>query len=102
MSGHDGYTGPVTLRAGGRDFRLTAVLGGCFQPLDGRYRWYGRLAADDELTRVAGDGGLAAVLSTSEGSAIGILGEPDLWRRYRIEGVSTPPFRIPYALTEAD
>jgi len=27
--------------------------------------------------------------------------DPDLWCRYRIEGISTPPFRVPRTVDEA-
>jgi hypothetical protein len=97
----DGYEGPAVLIVGDERFALRAHLVGQFQPIDGRYRWYGRLDADEALTRLVGAGPTAVVLRTEEGHAEGQLGEPDLWNRYRIEGVSLPPFHVPFGLEDA-
>ncbi|WNI17990.1 DUF4873 domain-containing protein [Actinacidiphila sp. ITFR-21] len=96
----DGYEGPAVLIVGDEEFALRAHLLGQFQPIDGRYRWYGRLDADEALTRLVGDRSVAVVLRTEEGDAEGRLSEPDLWNRYRVEGVSLPPFRIPTSLDD--
>ncbi|WP_427921319.1 DUF4873 domain-containing protein [Streptomyces sp. cg40] len=99
----DGYEGPALLIVEDRnEFTIRARLTGGFQPLDGRYRWYGRLEAHEELTRLVGDRSAGVVLRTDEGSATGRITEPDLWNRYRIEGVSVPPFRVPFSLAEAE
>ncbi len=64
----DGYEGPAVLAVEGRaEFTVRARLTGSFQPLDGRYRWYGRLEAHEELTRMVGDRSAGVVLRTSEG-----------------------------------
>jgi cation diffusion facilitator CzcD-associated flavoprotein CzcO len=89
----DGYAGPATLTAGGSQFAVEVVLRGHFQPVDGRYHWYGRIAANGDLGSVVGSGRTAAVLATEEGSAPCELSDPDLWGRLRVSGVSTPPFR---------
>lgn len=94
----DGYEGPAVLAVEGRaEFTVRARLTGSFQPLDGRYRWYGRLQAHEELTRMVGDRSAGVVLRTSEGDAAGRITEPDLWNRYRIEGMGMPrsEFRSP-------
>ncbi|MEU1126986.1 DUF4873 domain-containing protein [Streptomyces sp. NPDC005899] len=97
----DGYEGPAVLVVEDRaEFTLRARLTGRFQPLDGRYRWYGRLEAHEELTRLVGDRGAGVVLRTAEGDAVGRITEPDLWNRYRIEGTSVPPFRVPFSLDD--
>ncbi|MBL3668003.1 DUF4873 domain-containing protein [Streptomyces sp. M2CJ-2] len=97
----DGYEGPAVLVVEGRtEFTIRARLTGRFQPLDGRYRWYGRLEAHEELTRLVGDRSAGVVLRTAEGDATGRITEPDLWNRYRIEGMSVPPFRVPFSLEE--
>lgn len=65
----DGYEGPAVLAVEGRaEFTVRARLTGSFQPLDGRYRWYGRLEAHEELTRMVGDRSAGVVLRTSEGT----------------------------------
>ncbi|HEY5835806.1 DUF4873 domain-containing protein [Streptomyces sp.] len=94
----DGYEGPAVLIVGEERFSVRARLCGQFQPIDGRYRWYGRLGSDERLSRLVGDRSTAVVLLTEEGDAEGRITEPDLWNRYRIEGTSAPPFRIPLGL----
>ncbi|MEV1077639.1 DUF4873 domain-containing protein [Streptomyces sp. NPDC050211] len=97
----DGYDGPAVLVVEDRaEFRIRVRLIGQFQPLDGHYRWYGRLEAHEELTRFVGDRSAGVVLRTAEGDAAGRITELDLWNRYRIEGVSVPPFRVPFTLEE--
>ncbi|SDO18435.1 DUF4873 domain-containing protein [Actinacidiphila guanduensis] len=98
----DGYDGPAVVIVGEERFATRARLLGQFQPLDGRYRWYGRLAADEALTRLVGDRGAAVILRTEEGFAEGRIGEPDLWNRYRIEGESAPPFHVPFGVEDVE
>lgn len=90
----DGYSGPATLVVDGREHTVSVVLRGYFQPIDGRYHWYGRLGADQELVALLGGKRVAAVIRTEEGEARGELSDPDPWHRYRITGTQTPPFRI--------
>lgn len=92
--GDDGYTGPATLVVADREFAVEVELRGHFQPIDGRYHWYGRVLAHPELDALAGGRKQAAVLRTGHGEAAGELSDPDPWRRYRITGVSTPPFAL--------
>jgi hypothetical protein len=92
----DGYQGPATLKVGGVDFPVEVTLAGYFQPLDGRYHWYGRFAADPALTSLASLQGSSVTVITPTGQAEGLLGEADLWDRLRVEGSSTPPFAIDY------
>ena len=40
----EGYTGPATLVVGGAEFAVEVDLRGHFQPIDGYYHWYGRIA----------------------------------------------------------
>lgn len=94
---HDGYTGPATLTCDdAADALPVAVeLRGHFQPIDGRYHWWGRLAASDAVDALAGGGKKHVRLHTPTGEADGVLSDPDPWGRYRITGTSTPPFDIP-------
>lgn len=87
----EGYDGPAELRAEGTTLDVAVTLRGVFQPLDGRYHWYGRLAADERLDRL-GRTGAAVVLTTPAGRAEGRLSDVDPWGRYRIAGVGRPPF----------
>ena len=66
----DDYRGPATLVADDREIPVEVVLRGHFQPIDGRFHWYGRLSASDP------------------------------WGRYRITGTGKPPFAVPQELPE--
>jgi hypothetical protein len=98
----DGYTGAVWLMVEGRELEARATLRGYFEPLDGRYHWYGRLAADERLTELVGTNRAPAVLTTPHGSASGQLSDPDTWGRLRISGLSTPPFPIARSLRDVE
>ncbi|MGH8571311.1 MAG: DUF4873 domain-containing protein [Gammaproteobacteria bacterium] len=94
---HDGFDGPATLVVGGAELAVTVHLRGLFQPIDGRYHWYGRIEANEELSaRLAG--GATVRLRTAHGEAAGQVSDPDPWGRYRIDGVGTPPFPVRTAL----
>jgi Domain of unknown function (DUF4873) len=89
------YEGPATVALDGVEVPVQVRLAGHFQPIDGHYHWYGRIAASQELTAVVGGRGKAAcTLTTSAGTAEAKLAELDLWNRYRIAGVDTPPFHV--------
>ncbi|WP_018684095.1 DUF4873 domain-containing protein [Actinokineospora enzanensis] len=101
MSDHldeDGYAGRATLVVGERELAVTVELRGHFQPIDGYYRWYGRIAAHAELSAVVAGRKTGAVLRTPQGAAAGELSDPDPWDRYRITGTSTPPFTVATSL----
>jgi hypothetical protein len=90
---HDpGYTGPATLLVGGVQVDVEVDLRGSFQPIDGRYRWYGRVAADPELNRLIPGNRAAAALRTPAGERRCELSDPDMWDRFRITGEGSPPF----------
>ncbi len=91
--GHDdGYDGPATVEASGTQVPIQVQLRGHFQPIDGRYHWYGRIEPNESLSRLLGQGRARTVLTTPQGSAPCELSDPDLWQRYRVTGISTPPF----------
>ena len=98
----DGYTGPATLILDERELAVEITLRGHFQPIDGRYHWYGRVSPHTELSELAGGRKRPAKLRTPEGVADGELSDPDPWGRYRITGTSTPPFDVPTTLAEID
>lgn len=83
---HDEYDGAVTLVAGDRTVETTAVLRGHFEPIDGRFHWYGRLAPVDLSS------GADVTVTTPHGSADGRLSDVDPWGRLRVAGVGRPPF----------
>jgi hypothetical protein len=93
----EGYRGPATLVVEGAEFAVRVDLRGHFQPIDGRYRWYGRVEAHEELTAALGGKKRPAEVRTRHGSATGELSDPDPWQRYRVMGTSRPPFPVPSA-----
>jgi cation diffusion facilitator CzcD-associated flavoprotein CzcO len=70
-------------------------LRGRFEPIDGRYHWYGRLNRDDGLTATLTQGRGTGVLTTPQGAAACEVSDPDPWQRYRVTGSSRPPFATP-------
>jgi hypothetical protein len=90
----DGYRGSAVVVVDGREFAVDVDLRGHFQPIDGRYHWYGRLRPNDELAAELNGRKRAAALRTPDGMADGELSDPDPWGRYRITGISTPPFPV--------
>ncbi|MFG1641794.1 DUF4873 domain-containing protein [Amycolatopsis sp. NPDC049252] len=102
MSDHDedGYSGEATLVVDGVSLTAQVELRGYFQPIDGFYRWYGRVAVHEELARLAGGKKKAVEIRAGSHSATGELSDPDPWGRYRIMGTSTPPFHVPTSLEE--
>ena len=82
------YTGPVTVTASdGSRLETTATLRGHFEPIDGRFHWWGRLAADDTFSP-----GATVSVTTPHGTATGRLSDPDPWGRLRVTGTGRPPF----------
>lgn len=99
FEGEDGYQGTAVVEIGGCRLEVRVDLRGYFQPIDGRYHWYGRIEPDGQLAEASAAGRGKGTLSTAQGSAPAEVGDPDPWGRYRVEGVSTPPFRTVFADT---
>jgi hypothetical protein len=94
----DGYTGSATLTLDGTSLTVEVVLRGNFEPVDGRFHWYGRIQPHESLS--VGPRKPDAVLTTPFGKAVGVLSDPDTWGRYRITGTSRPPFEVPVSLAD--
>jgi hypothetical protein len=94
MDHEEGYTGPATLHVGDAELAVDVELRGYFQPIDGYYHWYGRLAEHQQLDDLLNGKKTAARLTTPQGEAPGELSDPDPWNRYRITGTSRPPFTL--------
>ncbi|MBE9375717.1 DUF4873 domain-containing protein [Saccharopolyspora sp. HNM0983] len=90
---HD-YRGPAAVFTQDHEVEADVVLRGHFQPIDGRFHWYGRVQAADGVDAIAGNRKAAVVLRTPHGEAAGTLSDPDPWGRYRISGVGRPPFPV--------
>jgi hypothetical protein len=89
----EGYTGHAELVFDTGSVPVEVELRGFFQPIDGRYHWYGRVAANDQVSTLVEAGARTALLRTPTGEAQGTLTDPDPWSRYRVSGTSTPPFK---------
>ncbi|GGS12905.1 MULTISPECIES: DUF4873 domain-containing protein [Actinokineospora] len=98
----DGYSGQATLVIADHELTVRVELRGHFQPIDGYYRWYGRIQADQKVSELAGGKKTKVVLRTPGGEAPGELSDPDPWDRYRIMGTSRPPFVVQTTLDHAD
>jgi len=81
------YDGPATIA--GTDVEV--VLRGQFEPIDGRFHWWGRIAANERLD-AAYSSGSTVTLVTPHGRADGRLSDVDPWGRLRIAGTGRPPF----------
>lgn len=84
------YAGPATLALDGQELSVEVILRGTFQPIDGRFHWYGRIAATNALVDVRP--GARGTLTTPHGSADAKLSDVDPWGRFRVTGVGRPPF----------
>lgn len=96
----DDYRGDAEVCTGDREIAVRVVLRGYFEPIDGRYHWYGRLDAHEEINELAGRRRIDVLLRTPEGEAVGTLSDQDLWGRFRISGLGRPPFHVATSLDE--
>lgn len=98
----EGYSGPVTVILNDQEIAAEADLRGYFEPIDGRYHWYGRVTANPAIDTLVG-GQISVELRTPEGSAhASRLGDVDLWGRLRISGVGRPPFTFATSLADVE
>jgi hypothetical protein len=79
------YAGPARLD----DTDVHVHLRGRFEPIDGRFHWWGRVGHDTALPHASGE---TVTLATPHGSAEGRLSDVDPWGRFRIAGTGRPPF----------
>ena len=96
----DGYSGPAVLLVEETEFAVVVILRGVFEPVDGRYHWYGRVQVNEALTAALGGRKGSGALRTPFGETPGTLSDPDTWGRYRITGTSRPPFEVPTRLED--
>ena len=113
--GGDGYRGPavLTIDGGGEgraagEYEVVVDLRGRFEPIDGRYHWYGRVEANSDLPDGGGNATgtlrlpLLPVVPTQDAqkapeapAAIPCqIGDRDTWGRWRVAGVGAPPFPL--------
>ena len=87
----DGYIGPAVVDLADQSIEVTARLAGCFDPISGKYHWYGRVAAERDLAPFAGR---SVTLRTPYGAVETTLADLDPWGRARVEGFGTAPFEV--------
>jgi Domain of unknown function (DUF4873) len=90
----DGYRGPAELVAGDTVVPVEVVLGGHFDPISGRYSWYGRVAASPAVTALVESGARTVSLRTPHASVETKLSDVDPWGRPRVEGFGDTPFEV--------
>jgi len=90
----DGYTGPAELISEGCSTPAQVRLAGHFDPISGRYSWYGRVSASPEVAELVGSGRRAVLLRTPQGEASTTLSDVDPWGRPRVEGFGAAPFAV--------
>lgn len=84
------YDGAATLVVQDERLAVEVTLRGHFEPLDGRFHWYGRIVATDALApRLSGT---PLAIETPHGRAEAKINDIDPWGRFRISGTGTPPF----------
>ncbi|NHD17966.1 DUF4873 domain-containing protein [Actinopolyspora sp. BKK1] len=88
---HD-YLGSAVVFTADAEVTVDVVLRGNFQPIDGRFHWYGRTGPDEKLDELTGGRRVEVVLRTPHGEAAATLSDPDPWNRYRLTGSGRPPF----------
>ncbi|MGY0385391.1 DUF4873 domain-containing protein [Nocardioides sp. WG-D5] len=82
------YDGPVRLESADDTWEVDVALRGVFQPIDGHFHWYGRVATALDGVR----NGQTVTVRTDHGQAEGRLSDIDPWGRFRISGTGKPPF----------
>jgi hypothetical protein len=90
MSTHtsgESYDGPAHIGS----TEVTVRLRGHFEPIDGRFHWWGRVGADTALD-TEHTPGVQVTLVTPHGEATGKLSDVDPWGRFRVSGTGRPPF----------
>lgn len=88
------YCGPATFTVQGEEIQARVELRGFFQPIDGTFRWHGRVSSPvPALAQLAG-ARAEGVIQTRYGRVATILDEVDLWGRYRVRGTGLPPFPL--------
>ena len=87
----EGYAGSASLVSGDTEVPVEVALRGVFQPIDGRYHWYGRVAASDAVDALA-ESTVEVSLRTPHGEVAARVSDRDPWGRYRISGAGRPPF----------
>lgn len=98
----DGYDGPAELVDGADTVAVTVKLRGHFDPISGRYSWYGRVSASPAVAALIENGARTMWLRTPHAEVETSLSDVDPWGRPRVEGFGAPPFEVLDTVTEND
>jgi hypothetical protein len=90
----DGYRGPAELVDGETVVAVQVDLAGHFDPISGKYSWYGRVAASPEVAALVDSGARTVTLRTPHGEVPTALSDVDPWGRPRVEGFGPAPFEV--------
>ena len=91
----EGWTGTAAVLLGDREVEVSVDLRGHFEPLDGRFHWYGRVdAAGSERLAADARSGTTVTVRTAYGEVTGSLSDRDPWGRFRLAGHGAPPFPV--------
>ncbi|MGF0314086.1 DUF4873 domain-containing protein [Rhodococcus sp. IEGM1428] len=98
LSGKPDYRGPATLtfESPPAEFEVQIDLRGHSQPIDGVFRWYGRVRPHEALQGFMEAAGSSRKgrLSTDSGDVPVLVSDVDLWGRYRLQGTGMPPYPL--------
>jgi Domain of unknown function (DUF4873) len=98
----DGYDGPAELLDGTTAVPVVVRLRGHFDPISGKYNWYGRVAASPAVAALVADGARRIRLRTPHAEVDTALSDVDPWGRPRVEGFGVAPFEVLTALPQQD
>ena len=90
----DGYDGPAELLDGSTTVPVDVRLRGHFDPITGKYSWYGRVAHSAEVGALVAGGARKVRLRTPHAEVETALTDVDPWGRPRVEGFGTAPFEV--------
>jgi hypothetical protein len=90
----DGYEGPAELLDGEAVVPVAVKLTGHFDPISGKYNWYGRVAAGREVAALVEAGSRKVRLRTPYAEVDTALSDVDPWGRPRVEGFGAAPFEV--------
>jgi hypothetical protein len=90
----DGYDGPAELIDETTTVPVQVRLRGHFDPISGKYSWYGRVAAAPEVAALVAAGARKVRLRTPHAEVETALSDVDPWGRPRVEGFGAAPFAV--------
>jgi Domain of unknown function (DUF4873) len=90
----DGYDGTAELIAGEAVIPVEVALRGHFDPISGKYSWYGRVAAGEQVSELVAAGVRKVRLRTPHAEVDTALSDVDPWGRPRVEGFGEAPFAV--------